>query len=156
MEREVTLRAARPGDIETFLVLERESPEASQWSAEDYQQTLRHQSTLSLVAEDPAEERIEGFVLGQVAAGEMEILNFAVAPASRRRGLGRQLLQEALTQAAARGASRCWLEVRASNQAAMLFYQSQGFRELYRRPSYYSDPVEDAVVCARPIAAESG
>jgi ribosomal-protein-alanine N-acetyltransferase len=135
------IRPATPADVSSFHVLERESPEAAHWSQDDYEQKLRHSSTLSLVAEVPdagnGSLSVAGFLLGQVAADEMEILNFAVASASRRQGLGRKLLEQAFTQAAERGVRRCWLEVRVSNQAALLFYQSQGFAELYRRQKYY-------------------
>ncbi len=154
------IRPATPADVPSFHALERASPEAAHWSAEDYQQKLRHSSTLSLVAEDfgagNGSPPVAGFLLGQVAADEMEILNFAVASASRRQGLGCKLLQEAFAQAAARGVRRCWLEVRASNQAALLFYRSQGFAELYRRQKYYSDPAEDAIVCSRVLEPPPG
>ncbi len=154
------IRPATPADVPSFPALERESPEAAHWSEGDYQQKLRHSSTLSLVAEDSeagnGSPPVAGFLLGQVAAEEMEILNFAVASARRRQGLGRELLQQAFAQAAARGVRRCWLEVRASNQAALLFYQSQGFVELYRRQKHSSDPAEDAVVYSRTLEPPPG
>ena len=154
------IRPATSADVPSFHALERQSPEAAHWSEEDYQQKLSHSSTLCLVAEgseaDNGNPTVAGFLLGQVAADEMEILNFALTSAGRRQGLGRMLLQEAFAQAAARGVRRCWLEARASNQAALLFYQSQSFAELYRRQKYYSDPVEDAVVCSRTLEPPPG
>lgn len=154
------IRPATPADVPSFPALERESPEAARWSEDDYQQKLRHSSTLSLVAEGSGagagSPPVAGFLLGQVAVDEMEILNFAVASEHRRQGLGRELLQQAFALAAARGVRRCWLAVRASNQAALLFYQGQGFVELYRQQKYYSGPVEDAVVCSRALAPPAG
>ena len=150
METAITVRAAAPEDIRVFLELQDGSPEASQWTEEDYAAKLGHASTLALVAV-PEGGGVAGFLFGQVAAGEMEILNFAVAPEMRRKGLGRSLLQEGLDRAFEQGARRCWLEVRASNHSALLFYTGQGFAELYRRPKYYSNPPEDALVLSFAI-----
>lgn len=158
METEVTVRPANPDDIEAFLRLQGESPEASQWAAADYLAKLGHATTLALVAvaREGEQKTAAGFLLAQMAAGEMEILNFAVAKEHRRHGVGRALLTAGMEQGAALGARRCFLEVRASNHAALLFYQGQGFAELYRRQNYYSDPPDDAVVCARDLPLPQG
>ena len=82
------------------------------------------------------------------------VLNLAVLPEQRRRGIGRGLLEEALAQGRAQGARQCWLELRASNAGALAFYRAQGFEESQRRPRYYRQPEEDAIVCVRHLAAE--
>ena len=151
MEAKITLRDARPSDLDSLLSIQKASPGAAVWTRDAYESLLAADGTICLVAEGKGEER-NGFVLARVAADEMEILNLAVRPTARRRGLGRRLVVGALSRARARGVRHCWLEVRASNQAALDFYLALGFEERARRPAYYRDPVEDAVICARPLA----
>jgi ribosomal-protein-alanine N-acetyltransferase len=153
VERPVTLRAVALDDAESLLALQRASPGAAVWSAADYESLLSADSTMCFLAEDGESDELVGFVLTRLAADEMEMLNLAVAPARRRRGLGRRLVAEALARGRARGIEQCWLEVRASNRAALDFYRALGFRERSRRRAYYRDPVEDAVVCARHLTA---
>ncbi|MGH8246154.1 MAG: ribosomal protein S18-alanine N-acetyltransferase, partial [Gammaproteobacteria bacterium] len=124
--------------------------------AADYESLLSVDTTSCLLAEDEDKDEPVGFVLARLAADEMEILNLVVAPEWRRRGLGRRLVAEALGRGRARGAEKCWLEVRASNRAALDFYRALGFREQSRRRDYYRDPVEDAVVCVHHLTAAAG
>jgi ribosomal-protein-alanine N-acetyltransferase len=77
---------------------------------------------------------------------EVHVMNLAVAPGARRRGLGRRLLAFALRRAARAGARVALLELRAGNEAALALYESLGFRCLSRRRGYYRQPVEDALV----------
>ena len=80
------------------------------------------------------------------AADEGEILNLAVAPAGRRRGLGRALVEAMLEALRTRGIRQVYLEVRESNSSARALYASRGFKEVGRRKAYYRRPVEDAIV----------
>ncbi|WP_414396614.1 ribosomal protein S18-alanine N-acetyltransferase [Synechococcus sp. O70.2] len=75
---------------------------------------------------------------------EAHIISLAVDPAHRRRGLGRRILEELLSQARAAGCRWATLEVRASNQAAIRLYESAGFQLLGRRKGYYNG--EDGLV----------
>lgn len=77
---------------------------------------------------------------------ELEILNLAVAPAMRRQGLGRRVLQMALQAAYKMGIRKSLLEVRESNVPAIGLYESVGFRLAGRRRAYYHDPDEDALI----------
>jgi len=77
---------------------------------------------------------------------EMHVMNVAVAPAQRRRGLARRLLRFALRRAARAGARVAFLELRAGNREALALYESLGFRRLSRRRAYYRQPDEDALV----------
>jgi len=156
VERPVTLRDAALDAIESLVAVQQASPGAAPWTAADYESLLSAETTVCLLAEDEDKDEPIGFVLTRLAADEMEILNLAVAPAQRRRGLGRRLVAEALARGRARGAERSWLEVRASNQTALEFYRALGFREQSRRRAYYRDPIEDAVVCVRQLTAAAG
>jgi ribosomal-protein-alanine N-acetyltransferase len=81
-----------------------------------------------------------------VLADEMHLLNLAVHPAHRRRGIARFLLTTALVRARSQGAAVVWLEVRPSNRAALALYHSFGFEEVGIRPGYYTDNGEDALI----------
>ena len=153
MEGKITLREAVSDDIEWLLAIQKASPGAAGWSEAGYESLLSSEGTICLVAKDEGEVDVSGFILARLMADEMEILNLAVVPAQRRRGLGRRLVAEALGRAGARGIKQCWLEVRASNQSALEFYHTVGFQEHTRRRDYYRDPVEDAVVCRRRLPA---
>src|SRR5262249_17153079 len=116
IKREVTIRPARLADLAAIAAIQAASPEAAQWNPADYlKQNCRVCDVNSCVA---------GFlVTRQVAPGEHEILNLAVDPGERRRGIARKLVLDAL--AAAQGA--WFLEVRASNAGAIRLYESAGF-----------------------------
>ncbi len=92
-----------------------------------------------------------GYVFARVAAGEAEVLNLAVHPAHRFRGVGRSLLEQMMRRAARRGASLLFLEVRESNTPAQNFYRKMGFKQVGRRSKYYARPQEDALILAREI-----
>ena len=86
---------------------------------------------------------IVGFVVARsVAADEREILNLAVVPDFRRKGVARALLESTLR--AFQG--DVFLEVRESNVVAQEFYKSLVLRSLARRPEYYDLPPETAIV----------
>lgn len=124
----------REGDAEALAAVLRACPEAAQWPPE------AGQGRTVLVAE--ADGAVAGFaVWQQLTEDEVELLNLAVHPRARRHGVGRALVEAA-------GGRRAWLEVRASNQGAILFYRSLGFRVCGVRRRYYRDPEEDAVLMA--------
>jgi ribosomal-protein-alanine N-acetyltransferase len=85
----------------------------------------------------------------RMVVDELHVMNLAVRPELRRRGLARFLLGIALARAARAGATRALLEVRAGNTAARALYTQCGFVPLGRREQYYADPPEDALVLVR-------
>jgi ribosomal-protein-alanine N-acetyltransferase len=74
-----------------------------------------------------------------------------VAPAACRQGIGKQLLDALLVQVAETDSDSVFLEVRESNTGARLLYEKAGFQQAGRRKSYYTDPVEDAIVYRRSM-----
>jgi [ribosomal protein S18]-alanine N-acetyltransferase len=94
---------------------------------------------------------IAAYCVFRVVADEMEVLSLAVTPEWRRQGLGRWLARLALAMGARNGARAAFLEVRAGNEPARRLYGLLGFEVTGRRARYYKDPVEDAVVLARPL-----
>lgn len=95
----------------------------------------------------------DGFVLARIAGDEAEILTLAVAPAVRGRGLGRALLQAAITCAQARGAVTMFLEVGVDNPAALALYSGLGFTRVGARKAYYAagGGSGDALVLRLPL-----
>jgi ribosomal protein S18 acetylase RimI-like enzyme len=74
------------------------------------------------------------------------VLNLAVAPDARRRGLGGALLRAGIAALRHRRVSEVFLEVREPNRSAQALYLSHGFRPVGQRASYYRNPREDALV----------
>lgn len=87
-----------------------------------------------------AASRPDGFVIARVAADEAEILTIATRPELRRRGIARALLHAASQEARRRGAANLFLEVDASNAAAIALYKGTGFALTGRRKAYYRTP----------------
>jgi ribosomal-protein-alanine acetyltransferase len=92
-----------------------------------------------------------GFLVAQCGGPEWELENMAVVRGFRRRGVGRALLETLLEAARAGGAERILLEVRTSNLAAIGLYGHAGFAELGRRPGYYRNPPEDALIMVQQL-----
>jgi ribosomal-protein-alanine N-acetyltransferase len=90
--------------------------------------------------------QLAGYIVARETAGELHINNVAVREQYRRRGYGALLLGSVLDEARKRRATAAFLEVRSGNSAAQALYQKCGFKAIAKRPNYYSDPREDAVV----------
>jgi ribosomal-protein-alanine N-acetyltransferase len=97
-----------------------------------------------------------GFLVAWHVADELHVLNVATAPAMRRRGVARTLMDEALGYAMAHRVRIVLLEVRRSNRAAIKLYRGLGFTALGVRPGYYSDNNEDAIEMILAIDPETG
>ncbi len=142
-------RRAVAGDAGAIAALDaRVNP--SPWSADAVRETLARADGFVIA---PPGAALAGFVLFAQVADECEILDIAVDPAARRDGLGARLLAAALAAAVARGARRCFLEVRASNAGAQAFYRAAGFVEDGRRKDYYRSGQgrEDALLMSREL-----
>jgi len=95
----------------------------------------------------PARSRtLVGYVCFWVVFEELRMMNLAVAPHVRHRGIGRWLLQQALAMGHAQSARRALLEARASNHPAVALYEYAGFSRSGVRTKYYTNPIEDAVL----------
>jgi len=94
-------------------------------------------------------EGLAAYATVHLVAGELEILNIAVAPERRGRGLGGQLLGHVLQHADKVGINRGFLEVRAGNVPAKRLYARHGFVVVGARKRYYADTGEDALVMVR-------
>lgn len=139
-------------DIPQVLHIERRSFSIP-WHETTFRGLLRRRSASLLVADDAG--GIVGYAVLWYAADEAELGDLAVLPEVRRQGLGRWILDRALVEAARRGAEAVFLEVRAGNEEARRLYESAGFETVGVRPSYYSEPVEDAILMRRLLDTDS-
>lgn len=143
-----TIRPATWEDVPLVAAIESESF-SDPWSERSFGEILLASAAIFLVAAPSESRSIAGYVIALVVQNEGEILNLAVAPDFRRRGLGGELLDAGLSAVHARGARDIFLEVRESNQAALALYGSRGFSAIGQRRKYYRNPVEDALVLRR-------
>ncbi len=90
--------------------------------------------------------RIAAMIVSWIIVDEMHIATIATQPEFRRQGIGARILIEALLDARAAGARLAFLEVRAGNEAAQAMYRKFGFEVTGRRPKYYKDNGEDAIL----------
>jgi len=121
------------------------------WDAENIAQLIEHPAAAAFVAQVREPKALVGFVIGQIAADEAEILSVGVAPQWQRRGIARHMI-EGLVRAAQRAeVRRLYLEVAADNTPALKLYKGLGFVAAGRRKAYYRRPggqPVDAVVLA--------
>lgn len=140
---------AAQSDIDAIIGLANRSGLAL-WSRDDYAEAANSRDRLLLAARENA-VNVVGFILVQLlcASGDavdVEILNIAVDPQFRQKGIGRRLLAAALEMIPTGPDSKVLLEVRASNHSAIAFYRRCGLREQAVRRAYYRDPTEDAIL----------
>src|SRR5881296_184271 len=143
------IRPARAADVADVVAIER-ATFSDPWSANDFEECIAS-GVPFLVAEQRG--AVLGYAIAHWAADEAEILNVGVAPAYRRQGVGRALVERMLAALHDHGARVVYLEVRESNVIARRLYESLGFTEVARRACYYRRPVEDAVILRAAIPA---
>ena len=118
------------------------------WSLESLELMLTEQASALVALEDG---RVLGYVGMMCVLDEGQIINVAVHPDARRRGVGRRLMEAAQAYAKERGIVFLSLEVRESNIAARSLYSSLGWEEQGIRKGFYSHPVENACVMTKSI-----
>lgn len=114
------------------------------WPEAAIEPELENPLSLWLVAMDGAE--LAGYVGSQSVLGEADVMNVAVAPSHRRRGIAQALLNRLQQELAVRQVCSLTLEVRASNASAVALYEKLGYLQVGRRPNYYHKPKEDALI----------
>ena len=151
-QRRVSISRMMEHDLLEVVEIE-EASGLSRWGWDAYYaELLQARNTVMLVARPLDEARrldsfgVIGFIAARLAADELHINNVAVREDWRRGGIGALLLHAALEEGKRCGARRAFLEARASNVAAQALYCKFGFSVSARRPGYYADPLEDALV----------
>ena len=119
------------------------------WSEDSIRSELSNDLSLWLAAVEDG--RVLGYVGSQTVLGESDMMNLAVRPDCRRRGIGKALVEALCKALRAEKAVSLTLEVRASNEAAKTLYAALGFTPVGRRPRYYSRPTEDAEIFRKEL-----
>ena len=114
------------------------------WSEKSVASELDNGLSLWLVALEG--ETVAGYVGSQTVLDETDMMNIAVHPDFRRRGIAQALVESLVKQLRQRGSRCLTLEVRASNSPAIALYEKLGFQKIGRRKNYYRDPREDALI----------
>ena len=114
------------------------------WSSTSLEYELNNPLSLWLVAH--IDGKIAGYVGSQTVMGETDMMNIAVSPEFRRQHIAQQLIEELIAQLKLRQSHCLTLEVRATNAPALALYQKLAFVQVGRRPGYYRNPREDALI----------
>ena len=146
----MAVRPMEPRDVEAVLAIQAASPEIAQWTRADYERVEAGEMA-GWVAERISGEgargpAVVGFLVARNIPPEVEILNLAVVPSARQHGVGSALFDAAIDWARSVGATQCILEVRAANDVALRLYYKRDFQVVGRRPRYYANPVDDALL----------
>ena len=114
------------------------------WSEKSIATELTGKFSCWLVAMEG--ETLVGYVGSQSVLGESDMMNIAVHPEHRRKGVAEALVTTLVAELSARGNHCLSLEVRVSNAPAIALYEKLGFCQVGRRPNYYRNPKEDALI----------
>lgn len=139
----LTLVPLEENHLAEILAIERASNGAP-WSEASFRAELDNRNGVFLVALQAGQ--VVGFGGVWLVIDEAHITTVAVHPEHRRKGIARKVVEELLRRAAKERMACATLEVRAGNEAAISLYESLGFKAIARRPRYYPDNREDAVV----------
>jgi len=145
------IRQASVQDLDDIVRIERESFRIP-WKREFFESEISEPYRFARVLAGGADvvPRIGGYLFAVSLYEEFHVNKIATDPRVRHRGLGRLLLEDAIARARSIAADSITLEVRVSNAPAREFYRSYGFREAFRRKSYYQDG-EDAFALILPL-----
>ena len=119
------------------------------WSEASIAHELTTDYSFWLVAEDDG--IVAGYIGSQIAFPEADVMNVAVRPEYRRRGVGQILVEALCTHLRNIDCESLTLEVRVSNAPAIALYEKLGFAQVGRRPNYYRDPKEDALILRKEL-----
>lgn len=143
------IRPLAEAHLDAVLDIERDIYEFP-WTAGNFRDSLRAGYSCWSCLED---ERLIGYAILMLAAGEGHLLNLSIAAQHQRRGHGARLLGHVVQVAREYGARVLFLEVRPSNVAGQRLYAAHGFRQIGVRRGYYParDGREDAIVLSLPL-----
>ena len=149
----IQLRRLQMRDLSSIEVIEQRSY-PTPWSRSMFAGELAKPSSICLGAFEGETETLVGYLIISRYVDAWHVMNIAVAPDYRRRGIARRLMEN-LFEVTARDARRGYtLEVRVSNEAAIHLYEGLGFRARGIRRGYYTDNREDALIMWRDPVRE--
>jgi ribosomal-protein-alanine N-acetyltransferase len=128
-------------DMPEVLAIENRSFEFP-WSDEDFIRCLRQRNCIGMVAE--YDERVVGFMIYELHKNRLHVMNFAVRPEFRRRGVGTAMMRKLIGKLSEQRRNRILLEIRETNLDAQLFFRECDFRAISVLREFYEDSPEDA------------
>jgi len=144
----IELRRLQMGDLDAVEEIERASY-PTPWSRSMFAGELSKPSSICIGAFDAGNETLLGYLIISRYVDAWHVMNVAVAPAHRRRGIAKALLDRLFQVTADDGRRGYTLEVRVSNRGAIKLYEQAGFRRRGIRRGYYTDNREDALIMWR-------
>lgn len=120
------------------------------WTESEFLACVRQRNCVGLVAE--VDDQVVGYMIYEMAKSKIRLLNLAVRPEWRRRGVGRYLVQRLVNKLSLQKRNRITLEVRETNLPAQLFFRSLGFRATSVLRNFYQDTPEDAYLMSYTIS----
>lgn len=148
------LSALTESDIEQILLIEKISFKQP-WSSKLFHEELSSRDAFDYVVKldcsDKPDEVI-AYLCSRITGSEMSILRIAVAPECRNSGIAFWLLNRCFEIAVTKGVTSVFLEVRESNNAAAALYSKLAFMPVGKRPNYYSETGEDALVFMKNLS----
>ncbi|MDP2315916.1 MAG: ribosomal protein S18-alanine N-acetyltransferase [Pseudomonadota bacterium] len=142
----MSCREATAADLDAVVALELVCFAEDPWTWGMLKDELTRPGGVFIVVGEPG--RPVAFAIGWAVLDELHVLQVAVDPSARRRGLGRELMDELVARSPA--AENAWLEVRRDNVAAIGLYEALDYRAVGCRPRYYTDGC-DALLLRRPL-----
>ena len=119
------------------------------WSENSIAGELDNRLSCWLVAE--LNGSVVGYVGSQSVLDAADMMNIAVAPECRKQGIGKALIETLMEYLRQKKVIALLLEVRVSNISAIALYQNMGFEQVGRRPKYYRNPREDALIMRKEL-----
>lgn len=139
----LSFREMAPEDADAVEIVEK-ACFAIPWSRESFWKEAANENTVYLLALDG--ERVIGYVGCWISFEECQITNVAILPEYHGQGIGTKLFGAIIDAVKAKGVTAMTLEVRPSNAPARALYARYGFKDAGRRPHYYQDDGEDAII----------
>ena len=139
----LSFREMAPEDADAVEIVEK-ACFAIPWSRESFWKEAANENTVYLLAMDG--ERVIGYAGCWISFEECQITNVAILPEYRGQGIGTKLFGAIIEAVKAKGVTAMTLEVRPSNAPARALYARYGFKDAGRRPHYYQDDGEDAII----------
>jgi [ribosomal protein S18]-alanine N-acetyltransferase len=148
---DITIVPMTPAHVDALMPYERDMFGTEAWSERSYRDEIADARNRYYVAVEGSDGELLGWAGVLVVAGTADVLTVGVVPSARRRGLARQMLAALYAEAARRGATEIFLDVRVDNQTAISLYRNEGFAELGRRRGYYDGGRVDSLVMRRAL-----
>ena len=143
------IRKMKASDVAAIAELEKRCF-SDPWSADSIASELVNPLSYWLVAE--VDGQVAGYVGSQSVLDAADMMNIAVSPEYRRRGVAKALVNELTAYLSKNNVIALLLEVRVSNEPAIALYEKMGFQQVGRRPNYYRNPREDALILRKGLS----